>query len=96
MVDEFMEEKVEELSLYAPLAVYVITLLIQLKIFAREEELTKLEAKLMTYMAENFVREENYRDNHKALQDQMAQIHNDVSDVKNLLIGIINANNQRN
>lgn len=50
----------------------------------------------MTYMAENFVREENYRDNHKALQDQMAQIHNDVSDVKNLLIGIINANNQRN
>lgn len=91
-----MEKKMEELNIYAPLAVYIITLLIQLKIFARAEELTKLEAKLMTYMAENFVREENYRDNHKALQGQMAQIHQDVSDVKNLLIGIINANNQRN
>ena len=40
----------EELSLYAPLAIYVITLAIQLKIFARADELTKLEAKLMTYM----------------------------------------------
>lgn len=86
----------DNLIIFAPFALYVITTLIQLKIFARTDELSALKAELITYAAEHFVKQDTYQDNHKALQDQMLQIHQDVSDVKNLLIGIINQNNQRN
>lgn len=86
----------DNLAIYAPCALYIITTLIQLKIFARTDELATLKAELIGYMAEHFVKQDTYQDNHKALQNQMLQIHQDVSDVKNLLIGIINQNNQRN
>ena len=86
----------EHLIMYAPYVLFVITSLISLKIFARTEELSKLKADLMTYAAEHFVSKDTYSDNHKALQDQMLQIHQDVSDVKNILIGIVNNRNQRN
>lgn len=86
----------DNIALYAPCALYVITTIIQLKIFARTDELAALKAELITYTTEHFVKQETYQDNHKALQNQMLQIHQDVSDVKNLLIGIINQNNQRN
>jgi len=86
----------DNLVIYAPCVLYVITTLIQLKVFARTDELATLRAELIAYATEHFVKQETYQDNHKALQDQMLQIHQDVSDVKNLLIGIINQNNQRN
>lgn len=79
----------DNLIIYAPYAVYVILTLINLKIFARTEDLKGLKAELMTYASEHFVSREVYSDNHKALQDQMLQIHTDVSDVKNILIGIV-------
>jgi len=67
-----------------------------MKIFARTEDLTKLEARMITYINDNFVKESVYADNHKALQTDITQMRQDVSDVKNLLIGIINGHNQRN
>lgn len=82
--------------IYAPCALFIITTLIQLKIFARNDELTKVEARMTKYINDNFVRREVYSDNHKALQEQISQIHQDVSDVKNLLISIINSNHTRN
>lgn len=81
---------------YGPCAAFVITSLINLKIFARSEDLSKLKAELMAYTSEHFVNRETYSDNHKALQDQMLQIHQDVSDVKNILISIVNAHSSRN
>lgn len=82
--------------IFAPCALFVITTLVQMKIFARSEDLTKLEAKLITYVNETFVKESVYADNHKALQIDITQMRQDISDVKNLLIGIINGHNQRN
>lgn len=100
----------ENIQLYAPYVLVGILTLLSLKIFARTEDVVKLEVKLqeaetkiqnlkaelVTYASENFVNKDTYSDNHKALQDQMLQIHQDVSDVKNILIGIVNDRNQRN
>lgn len=86
----------DNLIIYAPCLLYIITTLVQLKIFARSEELTQLEARMTKYINDNFTRIQTYSDNHKALQEQISQIHQDVSDVKNLLISIINSNHQRN
>lgn len=100
----------ENIQTYAPYVVAVILAILSLKIFARTEDVIKLEVKLqeteteirnlkaelVTYASENFVSKDTYSDNHKALQDQMLQIHQDVSDVKNILIGIVNDRNRRN
>ncbi len=86
----------DNLIVYGPCALFVITLLIQVKIFARYDALKALEANLIKYMSENYVPKDIYSANHKALQEQISQIHQDVSDVKNLLISIINSNHSRN
>lgn len=86
----------ENWLVYAPCALFVITTLVQLKIFARAEELTKLEARMTKYINDNFVRRDTYTENHKSLQEQISQIHQDVSDVKNLLISIVNNQHTRN
>lgn len=85
----------ENIILYAPMAVYVITLLIQLRIFARTEELLTLKTELMQYMSEHYVGIQHYGENHKALQDQMNGISHEISDVKNLLINIISSQRER-
>ncbi len=82
--------------IFAPCVLFVITTLIQMRVFARTEDLTKLEARMITYINDNFVKESIYTDNHKALQADITQMRQDISDVKNLLIGIINGHNQRN
>lgn len=86
----------ENLIIFAPCVLFVITTLIQMKIFARNDEVTKLEARMTKYINDNFVRRDTYTENHNSLQEQISQIHRDVSDVKNLLISIINSHNQRN
>ncbi len=82
----------EHLLEYAPFALFVINLLLCLRIFARTEDMNNLKAELITYGMEHFITKDMYSDNHKALQDQMLQIHSDISDVKNLLISSINYN----
>jgi len=79
----------ENIALYAPMAIYVITLLVQLKIFARTEELLELKTELFQYMNEHYVGISHYNENHKALQEQMNGISHEISEVKNLLINII-------
>lgn len=86
----------DNLYILAPCILYIITTLINLKIFARCDELTKLESGITKYINHNFVRLENYSDNHKSLQEQISQIHQDVSDVKNLLISIVSNRNSKN
>ena len=46
----------------------------------------KEKAEFMKYIAENYVSDKTYRDNHNDLQKQLSQIHFDINDVKNILI----------
>lgn len=75
--------------LWGACALYVINTIIGLKIFARTEELNKLEASLMKYSMEHFLAKETYNLNHQFLQEQITNIHRDISDVKDLLIRVI-------
>lgn len=76
----------ENFIIYAPCALFIITLIIQLGIFARSSDLASLEAKLLKHISIYYVTDKTYRENHKTLQDQLQQIHTDINDIKNLLI----------
>lgn len=76
----------DNLMLYAPYALFVVISLVNLKIFARSDEISVLKAYLIEYMSEHYVSDKTYRENHKSLQEQLAQIHTDINDVKNILI----------
>lgn len=71
-----------DLTQYAPITIYVITTLVGLKIFARRDELTSLETKIITYINANFASKESFQD----LKDQIKEVRNDVREIKNLLI----------
>lgn len=70
---------------YGAVALYIINTLIGLKIFARTEELNKLEASLIRYASERYLSKDMYNANHQALQEQIMQIHRDISDMKEML-----------
>jgi uncharacterized membrane protein len=82
----------ENIIVYAPYAVFVVIFLIQINIFARTSDVKAIEAKLMTYAMEHFVTQSTYNLNHKALQENLTQIRQDISDVRNLLINISSHN----
>lgn len=86
----------ENIIIYAPYAVFVVIFLIQLNIFARTSDVKAIEAKLMTYAMEHFVTQNTYNLNHKALQENLSQIRQDISDVRNLLINLSNNKNTGN
>lgn len=67
---------------YAPLTLYIITTLLGLKIFARRDELTSLETKIITYINASFVSKESYQD----LKDQIKDVKTDVREIKNLIL----------
>lgn len=79
----------EQYVMYGACALYVINTIIGLKIFARTEELNKLEAQLMKYAMEHFLSKDTYNLNHQFLQEQIVDIRKDISDVKDLLIKVI-------
>ena len=74
--------KLDNLVQYAPITIYVITTLIGLKIFARRDELTSLETKIITYLTANFASKESYTD----LKDQIKELRTDVKELKTLII----------
>ena len=59
---------------------------IQYKIFITPADFQKEKASFIQYIAEHYVSDKTYRENHKALQEQLTQIHSDINDVKNILI----------
>lgn len=76
----------EAFTYYAPYIIMVIVFAIQYKIFMTPADFQKEKADFMQYIAENYVSDKTYRDNHADLQKQLAQIHTDINDVKNILI----------
>ena len=60
--------------------------LVQQKVFVTPEELEALKSILIEYISEHYVSDKTYRENHRNLQEQLSLIHQDINDVKNLLI----------
>lgn len=78
--------------MYGACALYIINTIIGLKIFARTEELNKLEASLTKYVMEHFLSKDIYNINHKYLQEQIVDMRKDISDMKDLLIKVVTDN----
>lgn len=70
-------------------AVYVITLLLQIKIFARTDEVKNLEIQLIKYVNDNFVQNKIYMDNQNEMRKQLSQVHADINDIKQILISMV-------
>lgn len=86
--------KMESLVIYAPYIIMFIVFCIQYKIFMTPADFQKEKASFIQYISEHYVSDNTYRSNHESLQKQVTQIHQDVSEVKTLLISIVN--NQHN
>lgn len=69
--------------------VYVITLLLQIKIFARTDEVKNLEIQLIKYVNDNFVQNKIYMDNQNEMRKQLSQVHADINDIKEILISMV-------
>lgn len=70
-------------------AVYVLTLLLQIKIFARTDEVKNLEIQLIKYVNDNFVQNKIYMDNQNEMRKQLSQVHADINDIKEILISMV-------
>lgn len=77
-MDKFIE--------YAPIIIVVMGFFVAYKVFVTPAQLEALKSTLVEYMAEHYVSDKTYRENHRNLQEQLALIHQDINDVKNLLI----------
>lgn len=71
---------------YAPIILVVIGFAAAYKVFVTPGQLSELKTQLIEYIAEHYVSDKTYRENHRNLQEQLALIHQDINDVKNLLI----------
>lgn len=71
---------------YAPLILVIVSIAIQYKIFMTPADFQKARADFIQYIAEHYVPYATYREGHRELQDQLALLRNDLSEVKNLLI----------
>lgn len=73
-------------EIFAPYIIMGIMFAIQYKIFMTPADFQKEKADFIEYIATNYVSDKTYRDNHNDLQKQLSQIHQDINDVKNILI----------
>ena len=71
---------------YAPIILVVIGFAAAYKVFVTPGQLSELKTQLIEYIAEHYVSDKTYRENHRNLQEQLALIYQDINDVKNLLI----------
>ncbi len=76
----------DNLTSYSPYIIMLVIFCIQYKIFITPADFQKEKASFIQYIAEHYVSDKTYRENHKALQEQLTQIHSDINDVKNILI----------
>lgn len=80
----------------APYLVIAIAFFIQYKIFVTPNQLAEFKTDLVEYIANHYVSDKTYRDNHNSLETRMDNIAKDVSDVKTLLISIVQNKHSNN
>ena len=71
---------------YAPLVLVVISIAIQYRVFMTPADFQKARADFIQYIAEHYVPYATYREGHRELQDYLASLRDEISEVKNLLI----------
>lgn len=82
---------------FAPYIIMAIIFALQYKVFMTPADFQKEKAEFMKYIAENYVSDKIYRDNHSVLNDQLVElgrktdlrldrIDEKIDDIKNLLI----------
>lgn len=76
---------------YSPFILIVFMFFVQYKMFMTPADFEKEKAKFVEYIAEHYVQQKVYSDNHKNLGDRIQSIDDKVDDVRNLLIKIIEA-----
>lgn len=76
----------QSVSDYAPLVLVVISTAIQYRVFMTPADFQKARADFIQYIAEHYVPYATYREGHRELQDYLASLRDEISEVKNLLI----------
>lgn len=71
---------------YGSQIVLLIIIGLQYKVFMTPADFQKERADLIKYIADNYVSDKTYRENQRNLQEQLSLIHQDINDVKNLLM----------
>lgn len=77
---------IQVVSDYAPLVLVVISTAIQYRVFMTPADFQKARADFIQYIAEHYVPYATYREGHRELQDYLASLRDEISEVKNLLI----------
>lgn len=77
---------IQSVSDYAPLVLVVISTAIQYRVFMTPADFQKARADFIQYIAEHYVPYATYREGHRELQDYLASLRDEISEVKNLLI----------
>lgn len=71
---------------YGSQIVLLIIIGLQYKVFMTPADFQKERADLIKYIADNYVSDKTYRENHKSLQQDLHDMRVDLSDIKNILI----------
>lgn len=77
---------IQVVSDYAPLVLVVISTAIQYRVFMTPADFQQARADFIQYIAEHYVPYATYREGHRELQDYLASLRDEISEVKNLLI----------
>lgn len=71
---------------YGSQIVLLIIIGLQYKVFMTPADFQKERADFIKYVADNYVSDKTYRENHKSLQQDLHDMRVDLSDIKNILI----------
>lgn len=71
---------------YGSQIVLLIIVGLQYKVFMTPADFQKERADLIKYIADNYVSDKTYRENHKSFQQDLHDMRVDLSDIKKILI----------
>lgn len=76
----------ETIHNYGSQIVLLIIVGLQYKVFMTPADFQKERADLIKYIADNYVSDKTYRENHKSFQQDLHEMRVDLSDIKKILI----------
>lgn len=71
---------------YGSQIILLIIIGLQYKVFMTPADFQKERADLIKYIADNYVSDKTYRENHKSFQQDLHDMRVDLSDIKKILI----------